>query len=184
MGSRQPSNEKKITFCDFYKKLMVEDFSLNVNREDLHYGKCAVIGYCTINRGVYFLGNIRITSLSPNLQLPDNVQKVLLLTNLSEQGPQTDCFVEVFGESVLYDKTMQFSYEVSSIPCTTSLDVFRTRCVAEELNGVLHESYHSMVTKNYVPAIKVHRMVPIENAHEIMNCNLRLELIMDNKTDK
>lgn len=49
-------------YCNHYKKLIVEHFSLNENREQLHYGKCAVIGYCIYERGAYFLGNIRITS--------------------------------------------------------------------------------------------------------------------------
>lgn len=139
-----------------------------------------------------------------NAQLPDNVQKVLLLTNLSDEAPHTDRFMEVFGEAVLYDKTMHYSDDVSSIPCTTSLDIFRTRfvyvmmckiylfthqndfnvsdcrCITEEVNGAVDENYHSIIADTYVPAIKVHKIVPIENAHEIINCNLKLELIKDN----
>ncbi len=58
------SEDQNFIFCDHYKKLTVEDFTLNANREHLHYGKCAVIGYCLFDRGVYFLGNVRITSLN------------------------------------------------------------------------------------------------------------------------
>lgn len=58
----QRKTEKTYVYCVHYKKLIVEDFALNQNREKLHYGKCAVIGWCTFDRGVYFLGNIRITS--------------------------------------------------------------------------------------------------------------------------
>lgn len=63
MPEEQPDQNN--TFCKHYKKLIVENFSFNENRANLHYGKCAVIGLCTFDRGLYFLGNIRITSLNP-----------------------------------------------------------------------------------------------------------------------
>lgn len=63
--ARVQEPERNFVFSDHYEKLIVEVFALNEKREDLHYGKCAVIGYCTFDRGVYFLGNVRITSLDP-----------------------------------------------------------------------------------------------------------------------
>lgn len=58
------SDQNKI-FCKHYKKLIVEDFSFNENRVDLHYGKCSLIGLCTLDCGIYFLGNVRITFMNP-----------------------------------------------------------------------------------------------------------------------
>lgn len=65
MAEPEVQTDQNTTFCKHYKKLIVEDFTFNENRLDLHYGKCALIGLCTFDRGIYFLGNIRITSLSP-----------------------------------------------------------------------------------------------------------------------
>ncbi|KAJ6638154.1 hypothetical protein Bhyg_10887, partial [Pseudolycoriella hygida] len=171
--------QKNFVYCQHYKKLIVEDFSFNENRVNLHYGKCAVIGYCTYNDGVYYLGNIRITSLNRNLQLPDDVKKVILLINLCKSAPPVDTFVEVFGESVLYDTQQVFTDDVSSIPCTTSLDLFRMRSAQEERNNPNLEKFDSIVNQRYWPAIKVHEIIPVESAHEIINCNLRLNLIID-----
>lgn len=63
MAKPKAQTERNYIYCDHYKKLIVEDFALNEKREDLHYGKCAIIGYCIYKSGVYFLSNIRITSL-------------------------------------------------------------------------------------------------------------------------
>lgn len=147
----EQNNRNNYVYCEHYKKLIVEEFSLNEKKETLHYGKCAIIGWCTFDRGLYFLGNIRITSLNlwefvqrkkrsvakiipifsiSDLQLRDNAHKVLLLTNLCTTAPPIDRYVEVFGESVLCDTRLEFTDDVSSIPCTTSLDLFRMRYAA------------------------------------------------------
>lgn len=45
----------------------------------------------------------------------------------------------------------------------------------EQTNGANIEDF----VASYRPAIKIHEVITIEDAHVIINCNLRLKQIMD-----
>lgn len=190
-------------YCDVYKSILVEEICLIPNPIKLHYGKCSVIGKLVLDAERYYLQNIRLSFLDRKHQLRTGEIRVLLLPSIRDRPLPVNQFVEVFGETVLWACEHQFNQnkvQDDIILPTTSKDLMlsirdkqyqleQSHSLPErEPTGMDDDNMHpsvkmtlrdelNMFEEKYVPAIQIHSFNVIDQAEELIRCNLEIRLI-------
>lgn len=191
------------TYCEYYKNLLVEEIHFLPNPIKLHYGKCAVIGRLILDQRKYYIENVKLNFLDDKCRLQTGDIRVLLLPSTETEAMPIGCLVEIHGETVawLADEEFARNKVQDDIPVpTTSKDlILHIRDMQHQLEqakslplrqptGMNDKSMNSSVKmalrkelsemeKNYVPAIRVVTCKCIDQAEELIHCNLELRLI-------
>lgn len=171
----------------------------------MHYGKCMVIGKLVMEDFRYYLQNVQLKCLGDDHQLPTGSIRILLLTSTTDTGPfPIGHFAEVFGEAVLWDTTQpsvdriarQIDYVAPKTACEL-MQMLRNRQMELEQErglaprpptGMSDKSMNSTVKSKlrlqmdemrsrYEPAIKCYRVNAIDQAEELIACQLELRLV-------
>lgn len=195
-------------FCDHYKHLLVEELVYSPNPAYLHYGKCSVIGKIAFENGKYLLQNIKLSCLDEAYRLPTGAINILVLPpKRNDDLLPVGQFVEVFGEIILWDHRISYDlpkwHENNSLPetpCSLILHVREKQIQLEKdkglparnPSGMNDQSMHSSVKmalkkelhdlkERYEPAIQLHSFKVIDQAEELITCNLELRAVQIKK---
>lgn len=197
-------------YCDIYKPLLVEEIYYLASPTNLHHGMCSVIGKITFKDDRYLLQNVKLSSMDKAYQLPTGAINVLIIP-LQEAYPPLpiDQFVEIFGETILWARD-QNAIRIStgdcqerSLPITSAFLVRQLRQAqieleaarglpAREPTGMNDKSMNSTIKlalrkriddmrKKYEPAIYLDSFKIIDEADEVITCNLELRAVQIKK---
>lgn len=195
-------------YCDYYKQLLVEELVYSENPAYLHYGKCSVIGKIAFEDGRYLLQNIKLSSLDEVYRLPTGAINILVVPpKRGDDFIPVGQFVEVIGEIILWDHRISYDlpkwHENNSLPETPCSLIMQIRAKQIQLekekglparnpSGMNDRSMHSAVRmalkkelhdvkERYEPAIQLHSFKVIDQADELITCNLELRAVQIKK---
>lgn len=197
-------------YCDIYKQLLVEEIYYLASPTNLHHGMCSVIGKVTFKDDRYLLQNIKLSTIDKAYRLPTGAISVLIIPRQNTYPPlPIDHFVEIFGETILWEREKN-SFQIStndsyerSLPKTSAflihqlremqVDLERSRGLpARDPTGMNDKSMNSTIKialrkeinemrQKYEPAILVDSFKIIDEADEVIMCNLELRAVQIKK---
>lgn len=180
-------------YCDLYRFFIVEELIFVQTPLHYHHGKCAVIGRIAFDNGDYYLENIILRTLNSEYQVPSGSLRILLLLDKGLSG-EVNSNAEVNGETVFWRKTDDTNNH-SKMMLKSTCDLVRTirskfihfndehsaeiQHIDEPINREACtfdtdniSKYLEHFSKEFVHAIKVHNLNPIDIADEVISCNL------------
>lgn len=184
-------------YCDVYKQLLVEEVYYISTPLHLHNGMCSVIGKITFENHRYLLQNIQLSCFDKAHQLRTGAISVLIIPRHHMDAPPINQYVEVFGEAVLWEQTVEVGD--TKLPLTSAylieklgeLQVHLEReqgmperqptgmheeSMSASIRGALNAEIDAMKDK-YVPAIYLDSYKVINEADEVILCNLELRAL-------
>lgn len=178
-------------YCDVYKHLLVEELYYISSPLKLHYGKCAVIGKLTFVNHRYLLENIQLPCFDKAHSLRTGAISVLIIPRHDMPLPLANQYVEVFGEAVLANRDAE---SVAGTPTTSAFliqNLISMRTRQEDEHARRHpnnaddstlkatiqlavEQEVDAIRAKYQPAIYLRSFKLINEADEVILCNLEL----------
>uniref|UniRef100_A0A182N221 Uncharacterized protein n=1 Tax=Anopheles dirus TaxID=7168 RepID=A0A182N221_9DIPT len=150
-----------LTFCEYYRPILVDEIALADHPAYIHYGKCSVIGMLASTGDA--LESLCIPDLPSDMQLPDGTFSVVLCLNNYYGIVPKGNHVEVNGILKLRDKTTGVSADAGVL----------RRVLLQKDPKELRESYSRMLA-NYIPFIEVADIHGVLQARELISCNLKI----------
>lgn len=184
-------------FCDNYKFKLIEELIYS-DPLDYHYGKCKVIGKLAFENDAYYLKNIQIKCTDENYQIPTGTESILLLPSAPPKNFVNGAFAEVHGEAVFWRRNLNWNQHENQIPKTTrglmielrkkhiifidGSQMIIDRKIVEEGDYLFNEnnfeeSKHKFKSE-WMPAIQLYTMNIINDAEDLIECNLRMRLLL------
>ncbi|KAH8255009.1 hypothetical protein KR032_002222 [Drosophila birchii] len=162
--------QKTPEYCDYFKTLLVEELVLESDYQNLHYGKCAIIGRLLV-ADHFRLENVRVRNLPEDFSLPEGALSLLLLgltyDKATEQRVSNGCYCILRGEVVLCNVLRHNRPTLS------------TRGIHEQLASLEHDSLArqkrlSDLKLTYKPAINVWFAQKIDSTDELLSHRLEI----------
>lgn len=192
-------------YCDVYKHLLVEELYYLPTPADLHYGLCSVIGQIKFENHRYLLQNIKLSCFDKAHSLPSGAISVLIIPRHDKRLPTINQYVEVFGEAVLADREavgngpsadtqlplnaaflrqelselqvqLERDQELPERPPTGTQDNMMNAAHKFALERRINEMKNKLEPAIYLDSFKV-----INEADEVILCNLELRAIQKKK---
>lgn len=194
-------------YCNLFKQLLVEEIVFYESPFDYHYGKCSVIGKLCIKDQMYYLQNISLGCLDKEYCLKTGSAEILLLPT-AYRSNSTDIsslcnlingsFYEVHGETVFSVRNhpeapvktteeMIISLRINNLSSTentedtSNLELKDISMSLSQLSETKIEADLQTFMKNHVPALQVHTINEIDQAEEVIHCNLQLRLLRNKR---
>ncbi|XP_065094519.1 uncharacterized protein LOC135715503 [Ochlerotatus camptorhynchus] len=165
------------SFCEHYEPLLVEEVTLASHPTSVHYGKCAIIGY--LRERSNCLESLMVPGLSQELQIPDSSWSLqLCFDNYFGQVPR-NCCVRIYGSVQLRgpsDSSFNSSKDLICYLLDLQDDAKRQNMNVADTANRIQEAKQSMAN-NYIPILDVQGCERVEQARELIGCNLRLKRI-------
>lgn len=165
------------SFCEHHEPLLIEEIALASHPTAIHYGKCAVIGY--LRGRTNHLESIMVPSLPPDVQLPDGSCSLqLCFDNYYGQVPQ-NCTVRIYGSLQLRSPSDSSFCTSKDLVCylrDLRADARRQNVHKAIAAQQLQKAKQSMAN-NFSPVLDVQGCERVEQARELIGCNLRLKRI-------
>ncbi|XP_055546238.1 uncharacterized protein LOC129730715 [Wyeomyia smithii] len=164
-------------YCEHYEPLLVEEIALVEHPTMLHYGKCAVIGY--LKRSSDMLDSLMIPSLPNDLQLPDGTSQLQLLFENYHGPVYSNSTVRVYG-CVSLNASPEIAVRSSKdIICyfrqlKTEIDL---KQIETPLSECRFQKEWNLASNMYKPVLDVEYYETVQQAKEVISCNLRLKRI-------
>lgn len=193
-------------YCNLFKELLVEELIYYESPFEFHYGKCSVIGKLCRRNELCYLQNISLVCLDKECCLQTGAVDILLLPT-SYQSNKTDkssfrnlvdgSFYEVHGETVF-----SLASDITSPVKTTEamirslrmknliiienseMNILEIKDIPEDSCTFCETNVEADIEKfkqHYRPAIQVHTMNEIDQAAELIHCNLQLRLLRNKR---
>lgn len=183
-------------YCDIFEFKLVEELSLS-DPLDLHYGKCTAIGKLACDETSYYLENIKLQFMKEEYQLPTGSVRIILLPVSKPTEIKIGACVEVHGEAAFWQTDLSWDERGNNLPKTTrDLIVYLRRKYIKfndlDSQAILDEKEipddHSLkdddiketmtqFTCSWKPAIHVYTMNIVDEAEELIHCNLKMRLL-------
>lgn len=193
--------------CDIHENLLVEELVFCKSPLDYHYGKCSVIGKLVYDDGKYYLENIRLRCLDEKYRMKTASIRIRLLPVHTMSSSFNGSFAEVHGETVFLRRSesdsnsQPFKRKQKSSSWKTTVDIInrmRSEFVQfnEETQGCRYgddvidaddacqidqigiDEYLERFPNDHEPAIKLFTMEILDQAEELIECNLKLRIVM------
>ncbi|XP_055852031.1 uncharacterized protein LOC129916219 [Episyrphus balteatus] len=179
--SEESSQDQQILkiplYCYHSKPFLVEELALEESYQNLHYGRCCVIGRLaqdSTDSSNWFLENIRLPSLPKKYSLPEGTINLLLSIRNFRRSIPNGKICEIIGECILNDTTIDKT--ASKIPLTS-------KDITEKLNYLSTKSpqcvleYKTFLLTRYKPAISVDDIKVLERGHELAERNIEIRML-------
>lgn len=183
-------------YCDNFEFKLVEELSLS-DPLDLHYGKCTVIGRLACDAKSHYLENIQLKFMSKEYQLPTGSVRVFLLPDSKLDNFVSGAYAEVHGEAAFWRTDLCWNERGKDLPKTTRdliVDMRRHHIKFNDLDsqaildakeippdGCLTDddvkSRMEQFKSIWKPAIHVYTINIVNEAEELIHCNLKMRLL-------
>lgn len=190
--------------CKLFKDFLVEELIFYKSPFDFHYGNCAVIGKLCRRNNLCYLQNISLSCLDKNYCMRTGSVEIRLLPTCYRSNPGdlssfrsliNGAFYEVHGETAFLCKDVSNSPPITTAELMISLRM--KHLVFEDGTSNINSSNQQFDVKDipseccqineaavieeleqfklsHIPVIQVHTMNEIDQAEELIQCNLLL----------
>lgn len=196
-------------YCKLFKDFLVEELIFHKSPFDFHYGKCSVIGKLCRRDNLCYLQNISLRCLDRNYCMKTGSVEIRLLPTSYRSNPGdyssfrsliNGGFYEVHGETAFLRKV-----EPNSAPITVAEMMINQRmkhliftggdsCNHFDLKDIPSDScqfnensVHEDIERfkvTYVPVLQVHTMNELDQAEDLIQCNLKLRLLRNKRRNQ
>ncbi|XP_055602244.1 uncharacterized protein LOC129751026 [Uranotaenia lowii] len=161
-------------FCEHYEPLLVEEIILESHPSQIHYGKCAVIGY--LQQNSFFLESLKEPCLPEKFHLADGTCKLKVQFDNYRGDVPRNSTVRLYGTVKLVSSSPD-----SAMDCSKDLAVELKRLhqeLQQNPNAItLLEKQWDQMRYDYTPILDVYGCERIRQARELITANLRLKRI-------
>lgn len=192
--------------CNIYQNLLVEELVFHKSPLNYHYGKCSVIGKLVYDEvfDKYFLENIRLRCLDKKYQMKTGAIRIRLLVQSRPEQTSIGSFAEVHGETgFVRPSESEFNLQTgkqNTVEMKTTVDFIKRMRIGflkfnEETQGVRNsdddidadtcqinqrglDEFLETFPVNFEPVIKLFTINIIDQAEELIECNLKMRMVM------
>lgn len=195
-------------YCDLFKDFLVEELAFYDSPFEFHHGKCSVIGKLNIRENLHYLQNISLNCLDEEYRLKTGSVEILLLPTNYRSNPSDmssfrhlvdGLFYEVHGETAFTPK--RETADLKSLTVNTKEMIIKLRLkhlvfTESAINYEEKDISMSLFTQfneadverdieefemNHIPAIQVHTMNEVNKAEELIQTNLQIRLLRNQR---
>ncbi|XP_031632146.1 uncharacterized protein LOC116346313 isoform X2 [Contarinia nasturtii] len=165
-------------YCHIFRDFLVEELIFYKSPFEFHYGKCSVIGKLHWQDNLY-LQNISLKCLDEKYRLKTSSVGIRLLETGYRANPDD---VSSFGiaEMMINERMKHLTFDEGAISVNDKEIPYNSCQLNEDAIRQDIEQFASM----YVPVLQVHTINAIDQAEELIQCNLQLRLLRKNRKSK
>lgn len=188
-------------YCKLFKDFLVEELIFYKSPFDFHYGKCLVIGKLSRRDNLCYLQNISLACVDKNYCMKTGAVEIRLLPTSYRSNPGdlssfrsliNGAYYEVHGETAFLPKDDAITAPITVAEMMINLrrnnlvfidgtsdqialqDIPSDAC---QFNEIAIQEDVERIRTSHVPVLQVHTMNEIDQAAELIQCNLQLRLL-------
>lgn len=195
-------------YCDLFKDFLVEELAFYGSPFEFHHGKCSVIGKLSIRENLHYLQNISLSCLDEEYRLKTGSVEILLLPTNYRSNPSDmssfrhlmdGLFYEIYGETAFTPK--HDAADLKSLTVNTKELIMKLRLKhlvftesainyeEEDISRSLFTQFNEAEVErdigefemSHIPAIQVHTTNEVNKAEELIQTNLQMRLLRNQR---